>query len=71
MIDRDKYSEYAQYISLGVEIAAALAVPILLGYWLDQYFESDPWLLLAGCLVGLVNFFILIFNINERINKNS
>ncbi|WP_142713138.1 AtpZ/AtpI family protein [Fodinibius sediminis] len=56
-------------MSLGIEIAAALAVPILLGYWLDGYFGIQPWLLLTGCLVGIINIFILIFKLNERLNK--
>ena len=62
-------SEYAEYISLGAEIAGVIAVPVFLGYGLDYYFETSPWLLLAGCLVGMVNFFILIFNVSERLNK--
>ncbi|WP_138429348.1 AtpZ/AtpI family protein [Fodinibius saliphilus] len=60
---------YMQYLSLGGEIAAALAVPIFLGYWLDSFFESSPWLLLVGCLVGVINIFILIFKLNDRLNK--
>lgn len=42
--------------------------PILLGYWADTYFESGPWLLLAGCLLGIVNFFLIIFNLNKRLS---
>lgn len=70
MNDQNRFSEYIEYLSLGVEIAAALAVPILLGYWLDSYFGWQPWALLAGCLVGIVNIFLLIFKLNERLNQN-
>lgn len=67
--DRKGLRDYAQFISLGAEIAAGIFVPILIGYWLDEYFETSPWILLGGCLVGIINIFILIFNLNDRLNK--
>ncbi|MCW9707375.1 AtpZ/AtpI family protein [Fodinibius salsisoli] len=70
MSQRKNISDYVEYLSLGVEIAAALLVPILIGYWLDQYFGLYPWLILTGCLVGIVNIFLLIFKLNERLNKD-
>jgi F0F1-type ATP synthase assembly protein I len=64
-------AEYITYISLGVEIAGALAIPILIGYWLDSYFDLAPWLLLTGCLVGIINIFVMIFKLNKRFNDKS
>ena len=69
MSENDSGSKYLAYVSLGAEIAVALTVPILLGYWLDNYFELSPWLLLIGCLIGMINFFVLIFQLNKRLNK--
>lgn len=69
MTDRKKPTDYVEYLSLGGEIAAGLFVPIFLGYWVDRYFETSPWLLLVGCVVGMVNIFILIFRLNDRLNK--
>lgn len=69
MTDRKKPTDYVEYISLGGEIAAGLLIPMLLGYWADSYFETNPWLLLVGCLIGIVNIFILIFQLNDRLNK--
>lgn len=64
------YSRYAEYLSLGAEIAAAITVPILAGWALDEWLETSPWLLLAGCVVGMVNVFVLIFRLNKRLNGN-
>lgn len=69
MTPKNPYAKYAEYISLGLEIAVGLTAPILIGYWLDDYFNISPWLLLAGCLVGMANIFIMIFNLNKRLNK--
>jgi F0F1-type ATP synthase assembly protein I len=67
--DDKKTTDYVEYISLGGEIAAGIVVPIFIGYWLDGWLETSPWLLLVGCVVGIVNIFILIFQLNDRLNK--
>ncbi|WP_416208519.1 AtpZ/AtpI family protein [Fodinibius sp.] len=69
MTNSKKPTDYLEYVSLGGEIAAALSIPIFLGYWLDNYFGLSPWLLLGGCVVGIINIFILIFRLNDRLNK--
>lgn len=69
MSESDPFSKYAEYLSLGAEIAAAMVLPILAGYWLDEYFETSPWLILTGCLVGIVNVLIVIFRLADRLNK--
>jgi len=69
LTDRKKPADYVEYISLGGEIAGSMLLPILIGYWLDNYFGTDPWLLLIGVFVGVVNVFILIFQLSNRLNR--
>lgn len=38
-----------QISSLGLE----LALPIGVGYWLDQRFGTHPWLLIGGAMLGI------------------
>jgi F0F1-type ATP synthase assembly protein I len=64
-------SKYASYLSLGLEIAVGIALPIFIGYWLDGYFGLSPWLLLTGCIVGMVNVFVIIFRLNKRFDNES
>ncbi|RNC85576.1 MAG: AtpZ/AtpI family protein [Balneola sp.] len=61
--------KYREYIGLGAEIAATLAVPLFVGYLFDQYFGTSPWLLLAGAFVGILLFFNSIFRIARKLNK--
>lgn len=70
MNDRNLLSKYGPYLSLGLEIAVGITVPILAGYWLDGYLETTPWLLLAGCLAGIVNVFVIIFRLNKKLNDD-
>lgn len=42
------------YLSLGAEIAAGLAIPLWIGYKLDNWLETSPWFLLGGSVAGLM-----------------
>ncbi|MEX0593945.1 MAG: AtpZ/AtpI family protein [Balneolaceae bacterium] len=43
-----------RYLSLGAEIAAGLAIPLWIGYKLDEWLETSPWFLLGGSIAGLL-----------------
>jgi len=57
------------YLGLGVEIAASIAVPLLLGYWADTAFGTFPWLTLAGVAIGISLFFVILFQMNSRLGS--
>ena len=71
MSEKNTISKYAPYLSLGLEIAVGIALPILAGFWLDEYFETSPWLLLAGCIIGVVNVFVIIFQLSKKLSDDS
>jgi len=60
---------YLKYLSLGFEIAAGLCIPILSGYWIDEYFGTKPWFLIAGILAGIATLFGIIYNIYKSTDK--
>ena len=39
---------------MGIDFAAAVAVFVLIGYWIDRRFGSSPWGVLVGAGLGLV-----------------
>lgn len=59
-----------EYLGLGAEIAASLAIPILTGYFLDSYFDTSPIFILIGILVAIVVFALMIARINRKLNEN-
>jgi len=66
------FKKYAEYLGLGAEIAVALCVPIFLGYWLDLRWDTSPWLLLAGILLGigiLIGIFARVIKNVSNLNK--
>jgi len=60
-----------EYLGLGVEIAASIAIPLLLGYWADTAFDTFPWLTLAGVFIGILLFFVMIMQISSRLNSGN
>jgi F0F1-type ATP synthase assembly protein I len=40
--------------AVGIEMGVCVLVGWLLGYWTDGQLGTDPWLMLAGVLVGVV-----------------
>lgn len=43
-----------RYAGLGIEIAAAVGLLSLLGWWIDGRLGSAPWGLVIGAMVGLI-----------------
>lgn len=50
---RDRPS-WIRYSGLGIELAAAFLGFALLGYWVDHHYETEPWGLLIGAVLGLI-----------------
>ena len=43
--------------SVGLEMALSIVIGALAGWWLDDKFQTEPWLLLSGVLLGVVSAF--------------
>ena len=48
-------------LSLGSEIALLLSLPIILGSYIDEYFEFKALGLISGALLGIILFFFEYF----------
>lgn len=51
---------------VGFEFLAALLLPGALGYWLDGKFNTRPWLMLVG---GLLGFAVGLFQLVRSARK--
>lgn len=71
MLFRDPvHKKYKEYLGLGAEIAVAFSLPILLGYWADSRFDTSPWFLLAGILLGMVFMLAIFMRVIRNMNKH-
>ena len=46
-------TEFLQYSSLGLEMGICVVIGILMGYFLDKYFHTSPYLTIIFMLFGV------------------
>jgi ATP synthase protein I len=51
------YGKIAAISSLGLMLPSSIAVGLFLGYYLDKFFGTHPWLLLVFFILGVVSGF--------------
>jgi len=61
---------YSEYLGLGAEIAASLFIPIITGYYLDEYFDTSPLLVLVGILLAIIIFGFTIVRISKKLSED-
>lgn len=63
---RDSFREAGPYLTLGLELGLTMIVWSVIGYLLDRWLETTPWLTLLGVLVGMVSLFIQLARAAKR-----
>jgi ATP synthase protein I len=68
----------APYLTLGIQIAAAVVMFLFVGKYADERFGTKPWLMVAGIVLGfaggMIHFFRAVIALstkeeNERRNE--
>lgn len=49
-------------LGLGLQIALSLLACVLLGLAVDRWLSTQPWFLIIGVVIGLINIFKLLFD---------
>jgi ATP synthase protein I len=55
--------------SAGATISSQVVGGLLLGYLLDRWLGTDPWLSVAGLVLGTISAFIGLYRLSVRIDK--
>lgn len=50
-----------QLSTLGIAMVAAVAIGLAMGYWLDRWFDTSPWLTMIFTVFGIVAGFLNLF----------
>ena len=58
--------QVAPYLQLGSVLAANVLLGVALGYGLDRYLDTQPWLLLVGSVLGVGSGFYHFFKVVLR-----
>ena len=69
--DRKKlYKRATRYSAVGLEMGFSVAIGVAIGYYLDRYFHTGPWLTLIFMILGVVAGFRGLFSLMKDIDKN-
>ena len=59
------------YMGLGMQMVLTMVLFVAGGYYLDQWLGTEPWLLLAGALLGMVAVFAFLLRLSDRLSNTS
>jgi ATP synthase protein I len=72
-MEEDKKKQYKQlwrYSSIGLEMGFSVAIGAAIGYFLDRYFNTAPWLTMIFLILGVVAGFRSLFSMMKDIDKD-
>lgn len=52
---------YSNLLSLGIEMAVTMILPILGGYYLESVWSISPWGIVSGAIFGFISSFWLVY----------
>jgi ATP synthase protein I len=69
MPPKPERSSLALALSVGGVITSNIGGGILIGYFLDRWLNTSPWLSVTGLVLGTVVAFVGLFRIMSRLNR--
>ena len=68
--DRKKvYKRAMRYSAVGLEMGFSVAIGVAIGYGLDRYFHTRPWLTLIFLILGVVAGFRSLFSLMKEFDN--
>jgi ATP synthase protein I len=67
---RPDFRRLAELSSLGLILPSSIAVGLFLGYFLDRWLGTAPWLLLAFTVLGIVSGLLSLFRALKKQMKD-
>ena len=64
------YKRGMRYSAVGLEMRFSVAIGVAIGYYLDRYFHSGPWLTLIFLILGVVAGFRSLFSLMKDLDKD-
>jgi ATP synthase protein I len=68
--DRGKiFRQIASYSTLGLEMGLSVAAGAIIGYYLDKWLHTDPWLLIVFLIFGAIAGFRSLYRALKRFER--
>ncbi len=63
------YKDLARYSAIGLEMGFCVAIGLGIGYYLDRFFNTKPWLMVIFFLIGVVAAFRSLFKLMKDLDQ--
>ncbi len=70
MSDKSEQSKLALAFSAGAIISSNIVGGILVGYLLDRWLKTAPWMIVTGLILGTISAFIGLYRIVNQLNRS-
>ncbi len=67
---RKFYRQFARISAIGLEMGLSVAVGLAIGYLLDRYLGTRPWLMVTFLILGVIAGFRSLFSLAREIGKS-
>lgn len=64
--DKSRWQELVSGGSVGIELVASVLIGTFIGYRLDLYFHTKPWLMVVGLFLGALAGFYNLYKVTIR-----
>ena len=62
-------AKYLKYSTVGIELAASIAIGALFGSWLDSKLGTEPWMFLFWLMCGMAAGFRSLYRMAKKYMK--
>jgi len=68
---KDLVRSLISYSSLGIEMGLSVAIGIAIGYFLDRFFKTSPYLTIIFMIFGVAAAMKTIFQLLKKVQKDN
>ena len=68
---REGFRAAGPYVGLGMQLAGAMVLFTLGGYFLDGRLHTTPWLTVLGGILGMVAVFVQLIRTSQEMSRKS
>lgn len=65
------YRRLAEASSLGLTLPSGIAIGMFIGYWLDKWLKTEPWMIILWTLFGIASGLISLVRGLKKFMKES
>jgi len=69
MTKKTEQNKFALALSVGAVISTNIVGGIIIGYLLDRWLNTAPWMIVTGLILGTIGAFIAVYRIMSQLNE--